>query len=210
MCQVMRNGGIVMAGKLVLIDRQYGSGGREVGKRISKKLGIPFYDGEMLLMAAEKFGFNLGIMQEYDEKNVKSLIYMIAMTAEYNSGNNNASMPQNMYNAMSDTIMRLAKEGQCVIMGRCADYILKGIVDYVSVFVYASDMEQRTKRAIEVDGVSPKDTAAYIKKRDKQRKDYYNFYTDGRWGAAENYDICLNTSAVNYDKCAEIICDLVK
>ena len=199
-----------MSNKIVLIDRQYGSGGREVGKIIADKKNIPFYDGEMLFIAAEKYGFNPGVMQEYDEKNVKSMIYMIAMTAEYKVITTGAStLPQNMYNAMSDTIMKLAKEGPCVIMGRCADYILKGYADYVSAFIYASDMEERVKRAIEVDNVSPKDTESYIKKKDKQRRDYYNFYTDGKWGETVNYDICLNTSAIGYAKCADIIMELM-
>ena len=199
-----------MAGKIILIDRQYGSGGREVGKKVSERLGIPFYDGQMLAIAAEKNGLNLGMMEEYDEKNVRSMIYMIAMTSNYNTVGNESLMPQNIYNAMSDTILKLANEGQCVIMGRCADYILKDKADYLSAFVYATDMSQREKRAVEVDNVLRKDVAAYIKKKDKQRREYYNFYTDGKWGAMENYDICLNTSRVSYDRCADIICNLVK
>ena len=195
--------------KIILIDRQYGSGGREVGKKISEKLGIPLYDGQMLFIAAEKFGLNPGVMEEYDEKNVKSMIYMIAMSSNYHSSNNNMTVPQNMYNAMSEKIIKLADEGPCVIMGRCADYILRERVDYVSAFIHASDMKQREKRAREVDNITSKDIAAYIKKRDRQRRDYYNFYTDGRWGVTENYDICLNTSAITYDKCAEIICSLI-
>jgi len=195
--------------KIILIDRQYGSGGREVGKKIADKLGIPFYDGQMLFIAAEKFGLNPGVMEEYDEKNVKSMIYMIAMSSNYHSANNNMTVPQNMYNAMAETIIKLADEGPCVIMGRCADYILKDRADYISAFIHASDMKQRETRAKEVDNISTRDIAAYIKKRDRQRRDYYNFYTDGRWGATENYDICLNTSAITYDKCAEIICSLV-
>ena len=94
-----------MAGKIILIDRQYGSGGREVGKKVSERLGIPFYDGQMLAIAAEKNGLNLGMMEEYDEKNVRSMIYMIAMTSNYNTVGNESLLPQNIYNAMSDTIL---------------------------------------------------------------------------------------------------------
>lgn len=195
--------------KIILIDRQYGSGGREVGKKIADRLEIPFYDGQMLFIAAEKFGLNPGVMEEYDEKNVKSMIYMIAMSSNYHSSNNNMTVPQNIYNAMAETIIKLADEGPCVIMGRCADYILRDKVDYISAFIHASDMKQREKRAREVDKISIKDISTYIKKRDRQRRDYYNFYTDGRWGVTENYDICLNTSVITYDKCAEIICSLV-
>lgn len=195
--------------KIILIDRQYGSGGREVGKKIADRLEIPFYDGQMLFIAAEKFGLNPGVMEEYDEKNVKSMIYMIAMSSNYHSSNNNMTVPQNMYNAMAETIIKLADEGPCVIMGRCADYILRDKVDYISAFIHASDMKQREKRAREVDNITIKDISTYIKKRDRQRRDYYNFYTDGRWGVTENYDICLNTSVITYDKCAEIICSLV-
>lgn len=197
-----------MSSKLILIDRQYGSGGREIGKKLAEKLDIPFYDGEMLYIAAERFGLNPGVLEQYDEKNVKSMIYMIAMTAEHQV-NGAGTLPQNMYNAMAETILRLAKDGQCVIMGRCADYILKDKADYVSVYVHASDMKKRIERAIDIDGVTRKDVEGYIKKKDKQRRDYYNFYTDGKWGEAKNYDICLDTSTIGYDKCVEIIMSLL-
>ncbi len=194
-----------MSDKIILIDRQYGSGGREIGRMLSERLDIPFYDGQMLMMAAERYGLNPGVMQEYDEKNVRSMIYMIAMYSDYSMDEDNKMLPQKIYHAMSQTITKLADEGPCVIMGRCADYILKGKKDYISAFVYASDIEFRKARAIEVDNVPEKEALSYIKKRDKQRKDYYNFHTDGRWGETSNYDICLNTSRLGYEKCVNAI-----
>lgn len=194
-----------MSKNIILIDRQYGSGGREVGKMLADKLGIPFYDGQMLLMAADKFGLNPGIMKEYDEKNVKSMIYMIAMYSDYGMEDTNKLLPQKIYNAMAQTIMKLANEGPCVIMGRCADYILSDRKDCLSIFIYASDMNFRVQRAISVDNVPEKEAAGYIKKRDKQRREYYNFHTDGRWGEATNYDLCLNTSSLGYDTCVSLI-----
>lgn len=191
----------VVSKKIILIDRQYGSGGREIGKMLSERLDIPFYDGQMLLMAANKYGLSHDVMKEYDEKNVRSMIYMIAMYSDYNTDGENTMLPQKIYNAMSETITKLASEGPCVIMGRCADHILEGKADYLSIFVYASDMQFRINRAVAVDNILKKDAASYIKKRDKQRKDYYNFHTDGKWGEATNYDLCLNTSRLGYEKC---------
>ena len=202
-------GGAIMSKNIILIDRQYGSGGREVGKKLSEKLGIPFYDGQMLLMAAEKYGLNPGIMKEYDEKNVKSMIYMIAMYADYGIDDSGKLLPQKIYTAMSQTILKLASEGPCIIMGRCADYILSDRTDCLSIFIYASDMGFRINRVKEVDNVPEKDAVGYIKKRDKQRREYYNFHTDGRWGEATNYDLCLNTSELGYDRCVKIIEDIV-
>lgn len=107
-----------MSKNIILIDRQYGSGGREVGKMLADKLGIPFYDGQMLLMAADKYGLNPGIMKEYDEKNVKSMIYMIAMYSDYGMEDTNKLLPQKIYNAMAQTIMKLANEGPCDNYGK--------------------------------------------------------------------------------------------
>ncbi len=194
-----------MSDKIILIDRKYGSGGREVGKKLAEKRNIPFYDGQMLLIAAEKYGISHNVLEEFDEKNIKSMIYMIAMNAEYNHNNSTGVLPQQIYHAMSETILRLADEGPCVIIGRCADYILKGKKDYINIFIYASDMQQRIERAVTVDHVKPKDAPSYIKKRDKQRREYYNFYADGRWGEPDNYDMCLNTSTLGYDMCVSII-----
>lgn len=190
-----------MGDKIILIDRQYGSGGREVGRMLSERLNIPFYDGQMLLMAANRYGLSPDVMREYDEKNVRSMIYMIAMYSDYSNDGENAMLPQKIYNAMSNTIIKLAEEGQCVIMGRCSDHILEGKADYISTFVYASDMNFRINRAVNVDNIAEKDAASYIKKRDKQRRDYYNFHTDGKWGDITNYDLCLNTSRLGYEKC---------
>ena len=195
----------IMSKNIILIDRQSGSGGREVGKMLADKLGIPFYDGQMLLMAADKYGLNPGVMKEYDEKNVKSMIYMIAMYSDYGMEDTNKLLPQKIYNAMSQTIMKLANEGPCVIMGRCADYILSDRKDCLSIFIYASDMSFRIQRAVSVDNVPEKEAAGYIKKRDKQRREYYNFHTDGRWGETTNYDLCLNTSSLGYDTCVSLI-----
>ena len=195
--------------KLILIDRQYGSGGREIGKLIAQRKGIPFYDGQMLFIAAEKYGLNPGVMQEYDEKNVKSMIYMIAMTSEYQTSEEGRMLPQKIYYANSETIKRLANEVPCVIMGRCADYILKDQFDFVNLFVYSSEMKDRVKRTMEVDQLREKDAVSHIKKKEKSRKEYYNFHTDGRWGEVTNYDICLNTSRLSYEQCVKAIEDIM-
>lgn len=189
----------------IVIDRQYGSGGRAVGMLLSKRFQIPFYDGELLMITAEKAGLNPGVLREFDERRTGSLLYDIAMFAGGFENNNKITEPFEVFEAVSDTIRKLAMEGPCIFMGRCADAVLKDVCGYLNVFIYASSMKERIKRAYESDHITTKNIESYIRRKDNQRKNYYKIFAEKEWGRMENYDLCLNTSAFGYAGCADII-----
>lgn len=196
--------------KTITISRQYGSGGRQVAKLLSEKLGIPYYDSNLLLMAGEKYGINPDLLKEFDEKKSSSFLFGIAMLAEGYTNEDRVMLPYRLYQAQMSTMKRLVQEGPCIIVGRCADRILKDQKDLLRVFIYASDMEQRINRIMAVDGVSQKEAPSRIAQKDKARRDYYYFHTGQEWGKKENYDICLNTSSFGYEGCADIIAALAQ
>lgn len=196
--------------KTITISRQYGSGGRQVAKLLSEKLGIPYYDSNLLLMAGEKYGINPDLLKEFDERKSSSFLFGIAMLAEGYTNEDRVMLPYRLYQAQMSTMKRLVQEGPCIIVGRCADRILKDQTDLLRVFIYASDMEQRINRIMAVDGVSQKEAPSRIAQKDKARRDYYYFHTGQEWGKKENYDICLNTSSFGYEGCADIIAALAQ
>lgn len=192
----------------IVINRQYASGGREIAHMLSQRLGIPFYDGRLLQMAAEEYGLSHGVLKDYDEKKVGSLLYSVAVTAGV--GANQQMLPYAIFQAQSETIRRLAQAGPCILIGRCADYVLRDHCKFLNVFIYATSMQARVKRAMEADGVSEKDAISYITKKDKQRKDHYNFHTDKQWGKMSEYDLCLDSSVLGYETCVDVILEAVK
>lgn len=192
----------------IVINRQYASGGREVARILSERLSIPFYDGRLLQMAAEEYGLSHGVLKDYDEKKMGSLLYSVAVSAGASS--NQQMLPYAIFQAQSETIRRLADAGSCILIGRCADYVLRDHCKFLNVFIYSTSMEARVKRAVEVDGVAEKDAISYITKKDRQRKEHYNFHTDKQWGKMTEYDICLNSSAIGYEACADAIIDVLK
>lgn len=196
--------------KCITISREYGSGGREVASILSKKLGIPFYDSDLLVIAAEKYGIDPGLLAAYDERKSSSFLYGIAMLAEGFSNQDRIMMPYKLYQAQMDTIIRLAQEGPCIFVGRCADHILKDKCKLLNVFIYASSMEDKVQRVMKLDQLSEKEAISFIAQRDKERRDYYYFHTGQSWGDKANYDLCLNTSGIGYDGCVDVISGLWK
>lgn len=196
--------------KTITISRQYGSGGRQVAKLLSKKLGIPYYDSNLLLLAGEKYGISPGLLKEFDERKNSSFLFGIAMLAEGYTNEDRVMLPYRLYQAQMDTMKRLAQEGPCIIVGRCADQILKEEKELLRVFIYASNMEERINRIMAVDGVTQKEAPSRIAQKDKSRRDYYYFHTGQEWGKKENYDICLNTSSFGYEGCADIIAGIAE
>ncbi len=190
--------------RIITIGREYASGGRTVGKLISEKLGIPFYNKEILHMAAEKLNMSAEDVKNADETAANSLLYSISLMNNLSSA---SSLPLNdrIFIEEREVIKTLANEGPCVIVGRCADSILKEIRDDVlNVFIYA-DQEARAKRAIEEYGESPESVYATLRKHDKKRSTYYNLNTGQKWGAKDNYDLCLNSSKIGIEMCADLI-----
>lgn len=195
--------------KTVTIDRTFGSGGREVAERISKITGVPFFDNDIILKAAENFGVDVGVLKNNDEHYVGSLIYNLSMFASEGDFESNAVY--RTYFAVSETVRRLrAEHDGGVFLGRCADVILAGEGPIVRTFIYSSSMEKRIERTLRLEDVSDGKAEAFIQNKDRQRRNYYQFFTDNKWGAPTNYDIMLNTATVDYDECARMIVELAE
>ena len=201
-----------MQKKSIVIDREYGSGGREVARILSERLGMEFYDGNLLVLAGREYGIDLGTLQTYDEKGVGSLLHDLSLvrtsaygSTVYNSAVNEA--PFQVYSAQSRLVQQLVAKGPAIFLGRCTGQILKteAHVPFIHAFVYASNMQDRIERARKVDGIENSRIEAYIKRRDNQRKNYNKFFTDKTWGDRENYDLMLNTSTLGYEGAANAI-----
>ncbi len=195
--------------KTITIDRTFGSGGREIALIISKRAGIPYFDSEIILKAAEDFGVDVGVLKTYDENYVGSLIYNLAMFSANSQYDQTAIY--RTYFAVAETIRRLNEQNDngCVFIGRCADVILGEKFPVVKTYVYSTSMENRIKRITELEGDDGSNKMeSYILRKDKQRRNYYQFFTDNKWGAPGNYDIMLNTATIDYEKCADILIDL--
>ncbi len=191
---------------IVTIGRQYGSGGRQVGKLLSEKLGIPFYDKELLTEAAKKSGFCEEIFKENDEKPAGSFLYSLVMGA---NGADTLPLNNKLFLAQFDTIKDIAAKGSCVIIGRCADYALEEMDNVLNVFIYA-DKKIRVKRAAEEYGLEAKNLEDAVNKIDKKRASYYNFYSGKKWGAAESYNLCIDSGKFGVEKTADFIKDCVE
>lgn len=198
---------------VITIGRQYGSGGREIGKKISEILKIGYYDDELISLAAKNSGMSSDALSDADEKATNSLLYTLALGGSLFSGNAALAyeMPINdkLYIAQSDIIKDLASRESCVIIGRCADYVLKEIPDVINVFIYA-DIETRAARVATRRNITEAKAKDIIIKTDKQRANYYNYYTSRKWGRIENYDICIDSGKTGTQKAAEIIAEYAK
>ena len=191
---------------IITIGRQFGSGGKEVGIRVAKELGIPFYDKEILKEAAEKSGLSQKILENFDER-PKSLLYSIAMDSYMFSlpGTGvNDSLEQQVYLATFNTIRQVASEGPCVIIGRCADYALADNPNRLSLFIHAP-METRIQRVMERQNLTAEKAKALIVKTDKRRASYYEYYSSRRWGDVGSYDFCLNSAYLGLSGTVELI-----
>lgn len=191
---------------IITIGRQFGSGGKEVGIRVAKELGIPCYDEELLQAAAKKSGLCEKIFENFDER-PKSLLYSIAMDSYMFSLPGTGagdSLEQQVYLATFDTIRHLAEEGPCVLIGRCADYALADNPNRLSLFIHAP-MDVRIKRVAERQNLTPEKAKALIIKTDKRRASYYEYYSSQKWGAVESYDYCLDSSYLGISRTVELI-----
>lgn len=193
--------------KTITIDRTFGSGGREVALAISRRTGVPFFDNEIILKAAEDFGVDVGLLRNYDENYVGSLIYNLSMMST--TGDYEQSAIYRTYFAVSEAMRKLCAEHDGgIFMGRCADVILADVRPVLRTFIYSSSMERRIERTLSLEDVSRGKAEAFIQRKDKQRRNYYQFFTDNKWSASVNYDIMLNTATVDYETCARLIVEL--
>jgi cytidylate kinase len=199
---------------VITIGRQYGSGGRELGQIVAKKLGIEFYDEELVTMAAEKNKMHKDILKAVDEKATKSLLYTLVTGGDMRFLNSSVQyeMPINdkLFITQSEIIKNLSEKSSCVIVGRCADYVLRDSAQKcVHLFVYA-DIEDRIKRISQKYDLTPEKAKEKINKIQKTRKAYYNYYSNQEWGNVSNYDMCINSARLGLEKAADVICDFVK
>ena len=195
---------------IITIGREYGSGGREIGELVAQKLGIPFYDKQILTRAAQKSGLCEEVVEHHDEKASLGGIF-VGSGAHMGCSHVGLQMPlnQRVFLAQFETINSIAAEGDCVIVGRCADYVLKDLPDVVHVFLYASE-EKRIERIMRVENVDRGAARDLIRKTDKQRRSYYNFFADGNWGMRSNYDLMLRTDDRTPDEVANAIIAFAK
>ena len=199
---------------VITIGRQYGSGGRELGQILAKNLGYEFYDEELVTMAAEKNKMHKDILRAVDEKATKSLLYTLVTGSDLRFFNTSTQyeMPINdkLFITQSEIIKNLADKSSCVIVGRCADYVLRDSAQKcLHLFVYA-DLEHRIQRICQKYDLTPEKAKDKINKIQKSRKAYYNYYSNREWGNVSNYDLCVNTGTLGLQKAAEVIEEFVK
>lgn len=179
--------------KVITVSRQFGSGGREFSIKLAKELGIPFYDKDLISMAAQDSNLSEEFLRHYEES--APSLFSRTLYSYYQM-----PMTDQIYIAQSNLIKRLAAEGPCVIVGRCADAILD---DSIKIYIHAP-LEKRIKRKIAMDiGVPAEKMEEHVKATDKKRKKYYEYYTDKKWGMAENHHLCLDSGLVGVDGCVE-------
>ena len=198
---------------VITIGRQYGSGGHDIGLKLAEEMGIPCYDKELLSRAAKDSGLCQELFENHDEKPTNSFLYSLVMDT-YSTGYSSsafAEMPLNhkVFLAQFDTIKKIAQEGPCVMVGRCADYALAEFPYAVNVFVHA-DLQSRIVRIARRHDLTNAKAKNLIIKTDKRRASYYNYYTSKKWGEAAGYDLCLDTGALGIDGAIHIIREFVK
>ena len=188
---------------IITIGRQFGSGGLLVAKKLGEKLGIPVYDNELITRAAQDSGFDIEFFKRSDEK--KSIF---SFSALFTSSSENYMSDSGLFKMQCETIRSIAEQGSAIIVGRCADYVLREHDNVVSVFL-TSPLEARARRVMERDGLSHEEAMAKIQKKDTGREAYYNYFTFGNWGVASTYNLCIDSSIMGIDGTADLIIDFI-
>ena len=190
-----------MTKRIITISREFGSGGRFIGEEVAKKLGMAYYDKNIINKIAEKSGLSPEYIQENAELSPKKGLFAYAFAGRDMTGK---SVEDMVYEAQRKVILALAEKEPCVIIGRNADYILKDRDDVMNVFIHG-DMPEKTQRIMRLHNVDDQEAAKMMADTDKRRRTNYNFYTEQKWGYASNYTLCLNSSQLGYDRCEKII-----
>ncbi len=195
-----------MTKKIITISREFGSGGRFIGEEVAKKLGIAYYDKNIITQIAEKSGFAPEYIQEKAELSPKKGLFAYAFSGRDITGK---SVEDMLYEAQRKVILEIAEKEPCVIIGRNADFILKDRGDVLNVFIHGNQPE-KTDRIMRLYHVSEQEVVKMMADTDKRRMTNYNFYTDQKWGKADNYTLCLNSSQLGYERCERIIMECVE
>lgn len=190
--------------RIITISRQFGSGGRTIGRQLAEKLGIPCYDNELIDKLAEESGFAKDYIAECGEYTAHSNWFLNAFSTGRSAYPSN---PDYLWKMQCRIIMELAEQGSCVIVGRCADYILQDRADCLRVFIHA-ELAKRAERIVKLYGESNDAPEKRLLEKDKRRSAYYRFYTDTEWGDASNYHISLDSGTIGIEKCVDILADL--
>lgn len=204
-----------MTKKIITISREYGSGGRQIGRMAAERLGVGFYDKELIDAAAKEIGFPPELIEDREQRLTNSLLYNFAVGAVYGVAYprepkiSDLPLAEQIFVAQKKAIEDAAKKGSCVFIGRCADYILRSRPDVLRVFIYA-DREIRKRRAAEEYGVLAESVDEFMYQNDKRRRIHYENYTNQKWGSRENYDLLLNSGDLGIEKCVQLICAAVK
>ena len=190
--------------KIITISRQFGSGGHSIAKAAAERMGIAFYDNQLITEVAKKSGLSEEFIRENEEyaSHSSSFLYQLAMSTAGTYGY--PSVYQKLYEAQTKVIEEIAEGEPCIIVGRCADYILRNRTDCLHIFIHA-DNEHRAKRILEKYGPTEKTTAQRIKDKDNKRRNYYRFHTDREWGVASNYNLSLDSGVLGDELCVELI-----
>lgn len=195
-----------MTKRIITISREFGSGGRFIGEEVAKKLGIKYYDKEIIGQIAKESGLAPEYIKENAELSPKKGIFAYAFTGRDITGK---SVEDMVYEAQRKVILDLAEKEPCVIIGRNADYILKDRDDVLNVYIHG-DMPEKIQRITHLYNVGEQEAVKMMADTDKRRMANYNFYTEQNWGKASNYTLCLNSSEIGYDKCESIIIECSK
>ncbi len=198
-----------MKKRIITISRQFGSGGHSIAKGVAEQLGIPFYDSELITEVARQSGLSEEFIREHEEyaSHSNSFLYQLAMSTSGSYGY--PSVYQKLYEAQNKVIEDLAERESCVIVGRCADYILRERTDALHVFIHA-DNEHRAAHILEKYGETDKSMAQRIKEKDSRRRNYYRFHTDREWGVCTNYHLALDSGYLGEQACIDLICLAMK
>ncbi len=188
--------------RIIVISRQYGSGGSEIGRRLATELGIPYYDKVFFDKRVEDKGLSPAFMEEQEQKFVSSLLFSLATGGYHHS--TDRTVADQVFIAENDALHEVARQGSCVVMGHCADYLLEEEYDVFSVFVHAP-LSQRVKRAVEEYDLDPKRAERTVKDMDRSRARHYEYYTDRTWGDPNNYHLCVNSGRLGIEKAVQLI-----
>lgn len=188
-----------MRHRILTISREFGSGGRTIGKTVARQLGVPCYDSELIEKIALESGFAPSYVKETEESAPAGLLSLFSSNRAYGPTNEDL-----LWDAQRRVILDLAEQGPCVIVGRCADYLLRDKADCLTAFIHAAPAF-RARRIVEVYGEREQSPEARIREKDKRRAAWHRFYTDEKWGDADNYQVCLDSGALGIDRCAEIL-----
>ena len=193
---------------IITIGRQCGSGGHTIGKTVAERLGVPFYDKKLVQIVAERSGLSAETGRREGECSSASSLFTSVSSrgySAYNAGQReNMALPDQINAYQTELIKELADKGSCVIVGRCADYILQGREDCFHVFISGA-LPDRASRVIAEHGIASETARNHVRERDRKRSSYYKHITDQPWGMAANYDLCLNSSKFGIDRCVELI-----